>query len=250
MQISYCLGGKFWENNLDIINKQGYNIIKLPTLYEFINTIPCYFTYKGLSNIDCCRYLNSYIASAYCINYIPESQKQRENWLKRYKIYNNDYFNFSNIKADFRILDILYQKGMAKYYYPINELPLPSETRILITSFWELYFYDINNIFKKDKSFFITNILPLINQPIPIPEDLMLKDITEQLKESVQLKNDYVIRTEEEVKEEVKVKEEEEVKEEVEVFLLGSKSNPHKKREDAKVGEFYFKKEQIVRRNK
>jgi hypothetical protein len=104
MQISYCLGGKFWDNNIDIINKQ-FDIKKIPTLNDLLKKIN-YNLIEEDSNINCSKYLNNYIASAIVYNYSPELLFYK-NRIKKY--FNYDWFD--KLKVDFRILNILNEKN-------------------------------------------------------------------------------------------------------------------------------------------
>jgi len=269
MQISYCIGGKFWENNVDTINSLGYDIKKLPMLTELRKQIPCYFIYQDGTNIDCAVYLNNYIASAYGINYIPSFLQKKEKIIKLFQKTNN-YFNFKDLKADFRIFNILKEKIDMNFVFRSSTYKLPEETRIMLPTFWQFYLSAINTVMKNNLDFFVSKILPLILENIPIPEknikekenkieiidpllrtkkqDKEIEDIKEN--ENIIIKKEIdnlpIIRSKKQDKEIEDIKTE---KVEIENHI-GTINNPYENRTDAKIGDYYKKGKQIVQRKK
>ena len=252
MQISYCIGGKFWENNVDLINSLGYDIKKLPMLSELRKQIPCYFVYENGSNIDCSIYLNNYIASAYGMNYIPQLITDKNKVLKFYSKKNNNYFNFKDVKADFRIFNILKEKIDMNFIFRSSFYKLPEETRIFIINFWGYYFNALETLLKNDKIFFIENVLPLILEKIPIPE----KYIIEKENKEIEKKHDKeslenpLIRSKKQELEKTELEKVEISKKTDKENNLGTFENPYKNRIDAKIGDYYKKGNQIVQRKK
>jgi len=213
MQISYCLGGKFWDNNFDIINEQ-FKIEKLPTLdYYLKEKIPCYLVYEGFSNIECSKYLNNYIASACVYNYSPELLYYKKRIMKYFN--NIKFMNVENLKVDYRIINILNEKKINtfKTLKIIGELPF-EHNYFTIDSFWMNYISGIIKLYKIDSEYFEKNISPIINEIIPIPEYNLIEKIIEENKDKIKEENKD------------KIKE-------------GTKENPHNKLGDAKSGEYY-----------
>jgi hypothetical protein len=233
MQISYCLGGKFWENNIEIINDLGFNIKKLPSIISFFRSkIPCIFNYKKWSNIECSIYLNKYIASALPYNYSPHLLLYKNKMLRFYKP--NEYFEWKNIKFDYRIIYILKQKGLIKFTTLGGKADLPYE-RSFTADYWNVYLQHLNKLYTEENKFFIDNILPIINEMIPIFPNKYEKILKE--KEDVS----YVIEEYEENIEEKEVKI---------LITKGTSDNPYDKRDEAGIGEYYRRGKQIVKKNK
>lgn len=243
MQISYCLGGKFWDDNIFLINKDGYDIKKYPTLSYLINQIPC-VSNNGKTIIECSTYINNYIASAIPLNYVKPLIESRKKNLKYRK--NTPYFNYEDIKADWRILKILNDKKIREFQrifgYKSLIGPLPFENAGDYSSnFWMSYYTNIDKLYKEDEKYFIENVVPLINQKIPIPDYKIIdkKVFTEDVPdiEKIVIKdfkeNKNVIITET-IKSEIK----------------GGIDNPHEKREDAKIGDYYKHGKRVLKKNK
>ena len=186
MNVSYCLGGKFWDNNIDIINGLGYDIYKLPNISSFFkDKIPCIFNYKKWSNIECALYLNKYIASALPYNYSNHLLFYKNRILKRFS--KNKYFSWDDVKLDYRIIYMLKEKGLIKFTTLGFQTDLPFE-RTFTQEYWTNYILHINKLFKDDEKFFIEYIVPIINITIPT---FNTKRIDEEEKEDVS----YVIET-------------------------------------------------------
>ena len=206
-QISYCLGGRFWENNFDIINEQ-FKIEKLPTLnYYMKEKIPCYLVYEGKSNIECSKYLNNYIASAIVYNYSPELLYYKKRIMKYFN--KLKYMDAEKLKVDYRIINILNEKKISRFRATGLLAELPFEHNYFTEdSFWMNYMSGINKLYDMDPEYFIKNISPIIEQIIPIPESNL---IIESIKtESIKIEN-----------------------------IKGTKENPHDKLGDAKSGDYY-----------
>ena len=201
VQISYCLGGKFWDNNFNLI-KDEMKIEKLPTLNYYIKEkIPCYLVYEGESNIECSKYLNNYIASAIVYNYSPELLYYKKRILKYFnKI---KYMDAEKLKVDFRLINILNEKKIFKFKTIKIVGELPFENYFQIDSFWMNYLSAITKLYEMDPEYFIKIIIPIIEQIIPIPESNLIIER---------------IKTE---------------------SIKGTKENPHDKLGDAKSGDYY-----------
>jgi hypothetical protein len=216
-QISYCLGGKFWDDNFDLF-KDELKIEKLPTLNYYIKEkIPCYLVYEGKSNIECSTYLNNYIASAIVYNYSPELLFYKKRILKYFN--RLKFMDVEKLKADYRIINILNEKNLFRFKTFKMYADLPFENNYFtIDSFWMNYLSAINKLYEMDPEYFIKNIIPIIEQIIPIPElNLIIENIkTENIKtENIKTEN---IKTEN---------------------IKGTKENPHDKLGDAKSGDYY-----------
>ena len=178
MQISYCLGGKFWENNIDIINESNYDIKKLPNISSFFKSkIPCVLDYKKWNNIECSIYLNKYIASALPFNYSPYLLISRNRILKYFKP--NKYFDWKDIKFDYRIIYILKEKKMLKFTTIGGIADLPYESSFAV-NYWNIYLQNLNTLYNNELKFFIENILPIINEIIPYSYKNNLKEDSEK----------------------------------------------------------------------
>ena len=175
MQISYCLGGDFWNNNIDNPVFAKYKIIKYPTLEYSLKKIPCIYTGNQTNDIECSVYLNNYIGSALPLNYYPKLLiDYKEPISKTYtRFIKIPELNFEDIKFDFRIANILYQKGIYLYRIGTVNTVLPIESRLGGNILWDTYIKGINDIYKKDKVTFDTQIIPILNS---IKQDT-IKDI-------------------------------------------------------------------------
>jgi hypothetical protein len=237
MQISYCLGGKFWENNVDTINDLGFNIRKLPSISSFFRSkIPCIFSYKKWSNIECSIYLNKYIASALPYNYSANLLLYKNKLLRFYKA--NKYFDWKDIKFDYRLIYILKEKGMINFSSlqakAKGKAELPYE-RSFTENYWTVYLQHLNKLYTDENKFFIDNIVPIINEMIPIfpdkPEKILKEDLTYVIEEEVPDKK---------IEKEIVISD----------IKQGTYENPYDKRENAGIGEYYRKGKQVVKKNK
>jgi hypothetical protein len=226
MQISYCLGGDFWENNIDNSVFKKYNIIRYPTIEYFLKQISCFYTDdKYSNNVDCSVYLNNYIGSALSINYSPELLKSKMSAAKTYTRFSpiTELSYYDDIQFDYRIMDILYQH---KYYLfqkkgVDSKLPFENTFNLL----WNNYFDGISKLYKNNRSFFDITIIPILNS---IKQDTI-----------------YNILNEKNTKEEV-FKEEKN-----DLLLKGTFDNPYKLRKEAKnVGDYYYIGEKLVQKKK
>ena len=264
MQISYCLGGNFWIDNVDKINKQGYSIKKIPTLDDFFrNKKSCIFNYKGLSDIDCSIYLNNYIASALVYNYSPALLQYKERMCKFLDRKPNGEFLYINVKMDYRIINILSEYGFLQFNRTNKEIRLPYETTFSIDLF-RRYITAVSEMYNSNKEFFRNIVLPIINEDIPLmPRDvysskIVKKEIKEDLsfvikdkKPEVVKENLTFVEKDKKIKKKDKLVETIEIKETIKVTeVLGTYENPHSKRTEAKIGEYYSTKGGILRRNK
>jgi hypothetical protein len=218
MQISYCLGGKFWENNIDKFNK--FNILKMPTLFDFIKNIDCYTTSSSKKNIiECFEYLNDYIGYALPQNYSIHYIKEKEKAMLKYD--KEKWFN-KNIKYDLRILKILKNAGILNYGYLridneyINS-PLPLEQSFYAYNNWELYFLFLGRIYKRNIELYNSQIKPIIES-----QQIVIKGGEKEKEEE---KKEYTYRK-------------------------GTFENPYIKRDDALIGEYYLRGEKPVQKRK
>ena len=220
MQISYCLGGDFWENNIDNIVFKKYNIIKYPTIEYFFKKISCFHSViKYSNNIDWSVYLNNYIGSALSINYSPELLKNKMIVSKTYTRFSpiSEISYYDDIQFDYRIVDILYQY---KYYLfqkkgIDSKLPFENSFNLL----WKNYFYGISKLYKNNRDFFDITIIPILNS---IKQDTLHSILHE--------KN---------------------TKEKEDLFLKGTFENPYKTRKEAKnIGDYYYIGGKIVQKKK
>lgn len=216
MQISYCLGGKFWENNIDKFKK--YNIIEMPTLFDFIKNIDCYTTSSSKKNIiECIEYLNDYIAYALPQNYSTYYIKQKEEAILKYQ--KEKWFSI-NIKYDLRILKILQRIGYINYGY-LNydneyiKSPLPVEHYSYAYNTWEIYFIFLNRAYKRNIEIYNKEIKPIIDSQ---------QNIVKEIKEIKEVKE--------------------------EIYKKGSFENPHDKRDDTLIGEYYLRGGKPVQKRK
>ena len=218
MQISYCLGGKFWNNNIDIF--KIYNIQKIPTLFEYLTKITSHFM-NFKDDIECSLYLNNYIGYAIPQNYSPGFLKQKKEALKKYET--KEWYN-PNIKYDYRILNILQKKGFLNFgtiaLYNNEEkiivkISLPFEHYFFGYNTWDNYLLLIDKLYTRYKDDFIKYVVPIIEEEGKIFEILYSGvDIIEEKKPK-----------------------------------LGTFENPFEKREDAKVGDYYLRGKKPVKRN-
>lgn len=229
MQISYCLGGKFWENNIDKFKK--FKIEKLPTLTEYLNKKEtCNFNKIFKNNIDCSVYLNKYIGYSLPQNYSEFFLTDKKKAFEKYKNYK--WFN-PNIKYDYRILYLILPNlgnisiTNLENKKEIINLLLPIEKNFFIRYNWNIYLYIINNFYNKNKKIFEEQINPLFNEE---------KNIIDTIYKDTKL----IEYNEKKDKETVSVSK----------FKLGTIDNPHSKRIDAKIGEYYLKGKLIVERRK
>ena len=230
MQISYCLGGDFWENNIDNSVFKKYNIIRYPTIEYFLKQISCFYTDdKYSNNVDCSVYLNNYIGSALSINYSPELLKSKMVVVKLYdRLFPIYSLSFNDIKFDYRIINILYNNKIylfvkKKVKYEIIS-PLPFENTFETHLLWSNYFKGIHTIFKENNKFFETMILPIINEEKrglieeKKPDEILLSLIPEIY---------------------------------IEKKSIGTFKNPYKTRKEAKnIGDYYYIGEKIVQKKK
>jgi hypothetical protein len=73
-QISYCLGGSFWNKNFDFV-KSIFDIEKMPSLNTYLERIPCIFAQSVFkTNTECAVFVNCYIGSAVVSNYFSHSE--------------------------------------------------------------------------------------------------------------------------------------------------------------------------------
>ena len=232
MQVSYCLGGKFWENNIDIVNESGFDIKKLPIISSFLNSkIPCIFNYKSWNNIECSIYLNKYIASALPFNYSPYLLENKNKMLRFYKP--NKYFDWKDVKFDYRIIYILKEKGLIKFTTLGGKADLPFE-RSFTSQYWNIYFQILYKLYNDENIFFIKNVLPIINEMIPIisNKDERILKLEEDLS--------YVIESEKKnSKEDITI-----------IKKQGTYENPYNKRDEAAIGDYYRRGTQILKKNK
>lgn len=210
MQISYCLGGKFWDNNIDKFKK--FKIVEMPTLYEYIKNIPCYTSSESFDNIiECMRYLNDYIAFALPQNYSSYHIKLKKDAMKNYE--NKKWFD-PDIMYDLRIIDKLKNTPLFGYLkingnYILS--PLPLETFTYYSLNWIGYYNTINNIYSKDIKFYNEYILPIIqSQKVILQEE---KEVSAEEKK-------------------------------------GTFENPYSKREEASIGQYYLKGNKPVQKRK
>ena len=237
MQISYCLGGKFWENNIDTINELGFNIKKLSSISSFFRSkTPCIFNYKKWSNIECSIYLNKYIASALPYNYSPNLLLYKNKMLRFYKP--NKYFEWKDIKLDYRLIYILKEKGLIKFTTLGGKADLPYE-RGFTVDYWNIYLQHLNKLYTEENKFFIDNILPIINEIIPVFPNKYEKIL--KSKEDIS----YVIEGYDE-----KIGKNIEEKESIILNNKGTPENPYDKRDEAGIGEYYRRGKQIVKKIK
>jgi hypothetical protein len=162
-QISYCLGGKFWENNPALF--EILNIDALPTLKEYINKIPCYISQTSFeSNIDCSRYLNEYIGSALPQNYSTPLLKQKEEALTKHMKYK---WLREDILFDYRVLYILKEKALLKFGEKmmngkVVRTELPFEQFFFSYNTWDLYIYFLNKLYNINPDYFVKNVSTIL----------------------------------------------------------------------------------------
>jgi len=213
IQISYCLGGDFWENNIDNIVFNKYKIIKYPTLENMIGKIsPGCFEDDYITNIECSIYLNNYIGSALSLNYSPELLKSKLYSSKQYSKFSpiSGLSYYDDIKLDYRIINILYDNKIYLFEKKGIQSPLPFENTFGGNILWNNYFKGINTIFKENNKIFETMILPIINEE-KIPDDI----------------------------------------EENKTNLIGTFENPYESRKDSKnIGDYYYIGKKIVQKKK
>jgi hypothetical protein len=165
IQISYCLGGNFWDNNIDNIVFEKYKIIKYPMLENIIDTIPSICQDNFSDNVEYSIYLNNYIGSSLSINY---SYKLLEDKMLTFKTYSRYYsipeLEFENIKFDFRITNILYQNSIYIFKTRGINSPLPFENLFGGHILWNNYLNGIYQMYKNHKTVFDTIILPILHE--------------------------------------------------------------------------------------
>jgi hypothetical protein len=227
MQISYCLGGKFWEKNIDKFKK--FNIKKIPTLFEFLNKKDtCNFKEIFKNDIECSVYLNKYIAYSLPQNYSKKFLNDKKKAFEKFKSY--PWF-VPNIKYDYRILYLVVPKIGDVYILneknkrePIN-IELPLEQYFFGFNTWDNYLNFINKYYNKNKKLFEEKIQPFFN------DEKMIMDSIYKDSKLIEYKLDD--------KSEDKNKDN-----------LGTIDTPHKNRTDAKIGEYYLRGNTPVKRNK
>jgi hypothetical protein len=232
MQISYCLGGQFWENNLEKFKK--FNIKKLPTLFEYLNKKDtCNFKEIFKNDIECSVYLNHYIGHSLPENYSKKFLTGKINAFEKFKLY--PWF-VPTIKYDYRILyKILPKMGdiyILNYENKREVIPiiLPLEQYFFNFYNWDMYLTFVNKYYNKNKKLFEENIKPLFDEEKLIIE--ILSNDTELIKDKDKDKD---------LPPEIISKKD---------FILGTVDSPHTKRTEAKIGEYYLKGKLSVKRNK
>lgn len=230
MQISYCLGGKFWEKNIDKF--KNFNIQKVPTLFEFLNKKDtCDFKKIFKDDIECSLYLNKYIGYALPQNYSKHFLTDKKMAFEKYK---SQTWFVPNIKYDYRILYFILPKfGEAVIFNEKNKkeivnINLPLEQSFFYFYTWNTYFILINKYYSKNKKLFEDNIKPFFSEE---------KNIIDIIYKDTELK-------------EYKSDKETKIEEDRTVYKLGTINNPYKNRNDAKVGDFYLKGNKPVERRK
>ena len=165
MQISYCLGGEFWENNIDNPVFEKYGIKRCESLCKYIEDFHCYYIPKHENNLECSIELNEYIGSAMVFNYAPELLATKNRVRKFFG--KGDKYDFDKLKFDWRIYNILYEQKVtdnrgSKMFLGRASAPLPIESRFG-GNLWVNYLTDINTLYIKDPTLFGEYIIPLIN---------------------------------------------------------------------------------------
>jgi len=162
MQISYCLGGKFWDNNTEMVIECGFEIIRCPNISSFFDKVrsACPVNTDELSNVQASVYLNEYIGSALPHNYSPGLLLYKQKILRFFK--NNKDFDWKDLKVDFRIVHRLKELGVLKFDF---DFELPNENYFTY-NYWTNYTILIEKTYKEDKKNFIEKILPIINDSI------------------------------------------------------------------------------------
>jgi hypothetical protein len=253
IQISYCLGGFFWKNNVNLINEiSGFDIKKYPMIN--VESLPCSFVYVGgdgykVDEYACGVYINNYIGSAIPMNYQTVSLKWKKQLLSHH-ILGRVFKKYENVKADYRIFSLMYElygvkgtKGMMKDHLPI-------ETIIYTSMFWNNYYSLLSEMEKEDPKYYKKYVLPIINETIPNTEiEMNNAEYNKWARESEVVKPKVSFKKEVEI---LPVKKE--LKEIVFAPPLlekkGTKENPHSSRGDADIGEYYFHGAASVRQRK
>lgn len=232
MQISYCLGGGFWDNNVDIFIKAGFDIQKLDSLYTIIKDFPRVRGIKAKTNVECSWEINKYIASAMVYNYSPKLLMYKNKILRLFTRFKTSDFDYSKVKVDWRIIHILYLHGYVSFKTLGIKGPLPFERGFFSeVNFWNTYLAQIHDMQKNKPVEFREQVVPIVNEVIPIikPEVKLFKE-TEKVESEVKL-------------------EKEPVKDSA-TFILGSQQNPKENRASAMVGEYYKQGNRIMQKRK
>ena len=247
-QISYCLGGSFWDKNFDKIE----SIEKMPTLYNYLEKIPCTLDQSVFTNnTDCSVFVNCYISSAVVINYFSESQfaVARKTFL-RYKSDDTIKNIIENIKFDWNIVyySLIFPLTDESYMHIFKNY-LPSEDNFSANSpYLFQYLSMVINVYKNSSEYFNEIILPFIK----------LQDYSNAINNKIETQNflDNIEFTQDKKKIEfivTKEKEDPEKKkreEDISIALssltlfstvLGTIENPYSKRDDARVGDYYLR---------
>lgn len=165
MQISYCLGGDFWDNNIDNSIFYKYEIDKYPTVPKILEKLACVSSENFSNNIECSVYLNNYIGSAISINYSPELLRLKMQACKAYIGFPiKDLSYYDDIDYDYRIVNILYNNNIYLFEKKGVKSHVPFENTFGTHITWLNYFNGIYNIFKNNFELFKTDILPIINE--------------------------------------------------------------------------------------
>jgi len=169
MQISYCLGGDFWKNNIDNFIFDKYEIEKYPMIPKILEKLQCVFSNENFSNnIECSVYLNNYIGSAISINYSPELLRFKMQACKayiRFPIRDLSYYDdidYDDIDYDYRIVNILYNNNIYLFEKKGVKSHFPFENTFGTNITWLNYFNGIYKIFKNNFELFEAEILPII----------------------------------------------------------------------------------------
>ena len=229
MQVSYCLGGLVW-NDVSKTVKDYYNLEELPNLHEYMSKIPC-INISAEDNIKCSIKINKYIGNASFLNYCPDLIEIKNKILSKKILFTGIDFDINKIDFDWNIVYKLVEKEKMEFivsnmtefkkYY----LELPDEYRFFL-NLWTNYIFAIINLCKEDKEYFNKQVLPLI-----------IDDETKKI-----FVNSVI---EEFSKTEVKT-----VSFVLDPKKIGTKENPHVKKEDAKINQYYKVGKRVCRRHK
>ena len=230
MQISYCLGGIVWGSVSKNV-KDHYSLEDLPTLQDYMTDIPC--TYISTDdNINCSIKINKYIGNACVLNYAPELLKQKNKIFSKKFLFDGIDFDINKLEFNWNIVYKLVEKGKMDFIVSNTKetkkynTDLPDEYRFFV-NLWNVYILAILNLNKENKGYVEKEIVTIIIS------DQAKKDFVNSMIEKIR-------------KTEVKTVS----------FVLdtkpapGSKKNPHKRKEDASVDEYYTLGKRVCQRHK
>lgn len=230
MQISYCLGGVVWKNVSTKV-KDHYKLQDLPTLQEYMSDMPC--TYISTDdNIKCSIKINKYIGNACFLNYSPDLLKEKNKILSKKFLFAGIDFDINKVEFNWNIVYKLVEKGKMDFIISnIKEnhkyrVDLPDEYRFFL-NLWNVYILAILNLNKENKSYVEKEIMTVVI------EDHAKKDFVNSMIQKIrkpEVKSvSFVLDTKP---------------------TLGTKKNPHARKEDARLSEYYTLGKRVCQRHK